>query len=1121
MKATTGSILIDTDQMKNFQDSFLFPTVKSVTGRVSALLPLLLCLFSCVEENLSPSGIEEGIPAVSTLTFGVPAADEVSISTKAQLDDYNEITSLCLFIYNSDGSRCESVKKITEGIVDEGTYNDGIYKGRKYTATVNVTTGSKRIFAIANYISVMNFRNFTATVEDLETRALAGELSMSEVANTFIYLQELFPTNGTTPEYPTMQMIFTSDVNGDPVTFTAGTSGSVGSAQGDIHLQRVVANMIFNIRNGEKQGGRISFTPSSYQIFNLPRGTRLGTNRTLGDTGAPEASSGFYYDGAVQTLTSTSSGGAVSFDFFMPENIQRQVDITSYHERDLWDFDGATGEGAGTSNADKVWTNAPQNATYIVISGEYAEYNDLGGGQEQLEYSGNTSYVIHLGNFGDSRTGGNMGDFSVRRNWKYTYDIYVNGVNSIIAEAQAEPVDGSKPQGDQPGAEGGIINIDDITLSYSLDAHYEQVLLDYNLTDIVSAVRQQMGNRDIGSDEDGDGIPDIDEFIGNNLILHTESPFQAEAVTAMPYIEYVDAVNDFADTTSTDARDAAREVKDSVLSASDYRWVEFFPQQSGTALSAYPGLSLWKNGGADINSGSDENERLLDVYDVCVALGKTVRKLYSEGSLDYGQDYAENGITVSRVNVGDWWNPVYEYHAYFTGFVDEYYYTEYPVTANGHNAGDKVEKWSEFTNRNQRRMMISMDIEVSGDGNSTYSTAHTNISQRSIQTFYDDAHSEGLNAFGLETYNETNPMTYGYDGTDSGFSDTDGRSNTIRIINSFYRTGWDDWLDIASNGHTASVTGRRKLDNAYVRQVAAAACLSRNRDLDGDGTVDEDEIRWYLPSINEYIRIGIGANAISNEAQLYIGDKSELTSSGYPGDFINDGALYYSSTSGKKTYWAVEKGSYGSQTNHNSGRYMIRCIRLLPYDVDMDIDGIVADAIFQTKNIGTYNSPSYFLDFRNRLVTSLYRQIPNPSPYSFNQHDEDGEENKPYSAIVIAKEYLPGSWANTPEDRAEFQNIGNHQQNPCAAYSETGEPADAGWRLPNLVELSVMASNPDVLLARPSNGVVPCCTMFSNQAVKQAFYFNQSNMVTCDDTPNYAFRIRCVRDATDEELAAN
>lgn len=1102
----------------------IYDIVISVTAAASAL-----CISACAEKELIPGTVEEGIPVEATLTFGAPNSDDVTVSTKAELNDYADITSLYLFIYNSDGTKCEDVIPVAEDQISGGQI---VNNGRQYSTTIRTTTGTKRIFAVANYVSVESWVDFKTKIETLGTRAKDEDLTMDAVGKEIVYLRDTYINNGTTPEYPTQQMIFTSRTGGDQVTFN--NNGNNGSSSGVINLERIAANVIFNIRSGSRDNRRISFTPTSYQIYNLPKGSRLAGGRSTEDNPA-EADAEFYYDGSVRTITATSTGGTYSFYFFIPENIQKENPyVKSYNQRDEWKYNSSddnhigipgsdAGTGVGSTNGEKIWEYAPENATYVVISGEYAEYETTGGSEELL-YSGNTSYVIHLGDFSDK---GSFGDYSVRRNWKYTYDITVNGVEEIIAEANAD--DGS--QGNEPGAEGGLVNISDITLSFSLDAHYEQVLLSYNLSNIVQTIKTSVGNL---TDEE------IDELIGQNLILYIESPFQATKITKVPYTDYIEAVKGFADPESTEAQKAAALAKERFLSEVDYKWVEFFPQRSSIDLSAYPGLPRWKNNGADINSSSDLNERLLDVYDVCVRLGKVVRKLYDRetGETVSTSEFAEDGITITSVRSGE--SDVY--YAYFTGFVDEYYYTEYPVTANGYTAGEPVAKWSEFTNKDPRRMMISMNIQVSGDGNSTYSTAHTNILQRSIQTFYDDEAAD-MTAFGMETFNETNAMVYqsGYSGylsypaNASDYSDTDGRSNTKRLLGlERYTRNWNSYINSSDNGHKSSVSGIRKLSDAYKLDAIFTTCLSRNRDLNGDGVIDDNELRWYMPAVNEYIRIGMGANAIPNEAQLYVGDKSALTKVDYPSSFISNGALYHTSTYGgaKVTFWAVEKGSYGDQMSYyNGGRYMIRCIRILPDDVDAESsDWKVSAAIYQEKETSNGN---YLFDFRGRLTPSLFRQVRNTAPYNFLQHDEDDERNRFYDGLVLAKNYMSNGWSTwgevTDTDSDIYntlkvlQNIGNNQSNPCASYHEAGEPANAGWRLPNLVEMTVMASDYDRYIAggMPGQGNLPCCTQFSNWAVRQAFYVNTREMVTCgyDYDGGKAFYVRCVRDATDEELA--
>ena len=61
------------------------------------------------------------------------------------------------------------------------------------------------------------------------------------------------------------------------------------------------------------------------------------------------------------------------------------------------------------------------------------------------------------------------------------------------------------------------------------------------------------------------------------------------------------------------------------------------------------------------------------------------------------------------------------------------------------------------------------------------------------------------------------------------------------------------------------ITSDDRENSAYI------ACLSRNRDLDRNGRIDDDEVYWYLPARSQYLRIGIGSNSLG-DYQLYTGN---------------------------------------------------------------------------------------------------------------------------------------------------------------------------------------------------------------------------------------------------------
>ena len=72
-------------------------TMRKIFGIISAMAILTLAA-GCVKEEIVPNAMEEGIPVTAKLKFGLDGADDVSVTTKAELNSYSEIISLFLFI---------------------------------------------------------------------------------------------------------------------------------------------------------------------------------------------------------------------------------------------------------------------------------------------------------------------------------------------------------------------------------------------------------------------------------------------------------------------------------------------------------------------------------------------------------------------------------------------------------------------------------------------------------------------------------------------------------------------------------------------------------------------------------------------------------------------------------------------------------------------------------------------------------------------------------------------------------------------------------------------------------------------------------------------------------------
>lgn len=1094
---------------------------------------MLFFAVSCTDEDIvsGSQDVVEGQPVTVSMKFASAMPRSVVI-TRAD-NSLSELSNLVIFIYSSSGdfqkvvstSATNQDDRITLGTSasDPETADNMIYP-----VTFNTTSGTKKLLAVANTSSVADGGGFWESLSGIVQSAQSGNLDFDELKASVISLRDDYKGESVQTIQITSdsQMLLTGwndgvifNTNGQVSNY--GTDGDQ-SNQVVIKLDRSMARITFNIVESTPgvNGAKGTFIPSSYRVYNVPVNSYL-TNKD--HTAVPSGESAFEFANTAPATIGNVNDRQYSFTFYMPENIYATVEGASdYADRDKWN---GTGENSGAQPEDKKWTNAPQTSTFVVISGTYTETTAEDGGHN---YTGSVEYTVHLGNFSDApNAGGSMGDFSVERNCSYTYNMSVLGVDNIVVEAQTEKDDDERFQ---QGAEGDIYSYDDVTFSYQLDAHYEQVYLQYNLSSIAQAVRNSLSGQSNPSDED------IDNAIAEQLILviqseamdyiHEESATEPYTVrnkrgTMMPYKIYADAVRDGQDPT---------EAKEAILKGAgegieptkgfDYKWVEFWPQ-SVTTIAKYPGVSDWSK--EDLSSGFANSdpyggraqgnaEYLLDVYDVIVKMGKVVRKIYDDESVSTTAR-AEDGITVTNTGNSESAN----YVARFTAFVNEYYYYKHPLT------GAKITSWSVFTNKIPREMIITMNSDVSNDGNSTYNQLYSYISQLSMQTFYNSREMQ-LDAFGIETYNET-PLCYWGGGNNNNASATEGRRNQLDLISNTY---WNTYIDASRNGWTSSVTTERsshKLNNAYKAdnyQYAYYACLSRNRDLNGDGQISEDEVRWYLPSLNEYIRISIGTNALSNSSQLYFGDKAQMNKSGYPDEYIDEGSLYYTSgTSGQRVFWAVERGSYGPINRWSEGtngddreskKKPIRCIRLLPgdksgnHDISSD-DVYEADPTYEMKQT-TRNTP-IVLNFKGRLVEDLYRER---TDGTLNRHNEDDEANSFYDGIFVASSFLTGTYELGDIIGYNVYNgywYESSKQNPCSGYDQDGY---YNWRVPNLAEFSAMNAA-GLLSGGPSDAEPACCTSFSNKNVRYGFAFG--TYIYCpgsDQGLEWKVKIRCVRD---------
>lgn len=667
--------------------------------------------------------VVEGKPVAVSLKLGCKANSDIVVNTRVD-NSISSIHRLRIFVYDEQGKYMQSLLYTGNSDTDDITTltkGNSSDEGQLYTAKFATTSGKRKLIVIAN----AGGGYWQTPRENVETYTYT---QMKELA---INLNSKLAVNGVTPFQITdeAQMLMTGYL--DSVIFSE--DGKVTDDSGNvldpaITLDRAFAHITFKIAKGNG-----NFTPTSYRVYKIPTKSYLMNFQTT-------QLEGIDYIYSASSVIDGVSDDSYTFDFYLPENIQPiaadladtpPVDAAVYAKRDEW--------SDGPKPEDKTWKYANEG-TFVVISGTYTGTANVGeedGVSTTNQVTGSVEYTIHLGDFS---TSGSYGDFSVKRNTSYTYNVSVTGVNNIIVEATTDVEK-------QPGAEGEIYDNTNTLYTYNLDAHYEQVYLEYNLSSIVESLRKQQLNAE-----------QVDEAIGNQLRLVVQSDFMPNQRSSLsPYFIY-----------------ATGGLKDEALKEIDYKWIEFWPQTSST-IAAYPGVSSWAREeltdmeNSDFYEGYATNnaQYLMDVYDIIVEMGKAIKEIYDKGNITTGSEdnRTEGQILISKSEQ--------DYVARFTAFVNEYFYLRNPLT------GDKITNWNAMTNKIPREMIIAMSTATSSDGQSSYSKIHSYISQLSMQTFYNDAEDLAINGFGIETYNET-PVTYrfGSPSSYSGYlSNTDGREN--------------------------------------------------------------------------------------------------------------------------------------------------------------------------------------------------------------------------------------------------------------------------------------------------------------------------------------------------------
>lgn len=405
---------------------------------------------------------------------------------------------------------------------------------------------------------------------------------------------------------------------------------------------------------------------------------------------------------------------------------------------------------------------------------------------------------------------------------------------------------------------------------------------------------------------------------------------------------------------------------------------------------------------------------------------------------------------------------------YVTCFVDENYYPK--------------KNWTEYVNKSEpRRMYFANELFVSEDGQSSFAKAKYVVSQKSIWTFY--KLDPTLKPFGLESVSEEKAQ--GVDvvgGTNSNPKDWDGRTSAIS--------------NNRNKGFYANSTKSTGKQDIY--KDAYKACMSRNRDENGNGTIDENEIKWYLASVDQYKGMWAGEEAFDTDARLFKATESEWAAlkEAFKGVDAKLSPWHYFTCSSANTFWAEE----GCATGTNGSATMVRCIRTLASNSD-----------------GLESAETYY-SYKDNIVELKLNDVALRTHQAggFQTYFERGKDsNKLYKKFKIASANLSGTYKrNQVISTAKGSGFINASDDVCQKAAGYG----GSWRVPNQRELSIMSAVNKNLINLFS------CTSFTG--VQSGYYKGgggdeygfvlagtQMTVAVKADEENYG--VRCVMDVVD------
>ena len=1060
---------------------------------IPAFIAIFIGLTSCEDDiKFECENQIEGEDTTISLNLNTPSFTQISSRADMSTEDAYKVNTLWIGIYNSRSGESTLTDNGKNGLFLEAQNDHGFVAGsqdhnRHALTNIKTKSGSSYIVAVAN-----PDRNFGFTIKD-EKRTSTSLKELLENASTWddfrsiIIERELFRgsadiniPNATQNPLPMsgiyLEESHTADFDWNTVKPYAiplpKTNGGNVSMPGSIHLRRPFTQVKVNLQAATEENNDIKILkiePESFVIHNvpiyswlyerpqLPVGTPPEKNTdyaNAGDALEKDAEKNTNYKSSLiyPSTNINEKDGVYSFDFWMMENKRTGLDFcTDYQKREIEWKNDATGANTGVyrSLCPSETPTLNNYATYMEIRAKltYIEKDPIvnpdgvtGLPDKVDSRTVDAVYTIHLGYVGQDP---DPKDFNSLRNSIYTYNVEVLTANSIIVEAFRN--NGEPDPEPQPGAEGIVSDV--TNKMFDLDSHYNAFNIQLTETELQNfsfSMRSYYGentyNYSIDKDGNptGDAIPDRDD---NNYRY--------------------------------------------------FSWVEIVPTTGEDVLAPYPGVTVGPDGTPFMKCNLNE-------------IRANAQNLYSQSTdgwfTVFVNEYTyEDETTTPGVETGrNWRNYVMKPNrvAYLnvaqsvsTDKESSYYQSKYGISQKS------IQTYYDYTENIQTAIGVEYDNEtfgmnlrwpsetvntVAGDTYPAVTTSNgvngtLSVNNGRYNVWIGSGGSGGGDQAGnWNTYvnsGNANNKTYGKVNNVNRITNT----NQTQYVKNFSATP-KTWpvpqpVLLSPNGFSGDDNGGNKGMSEYDPQYnindindiqvihAMHACMNRNRDNNGNGVIDADELRWYLPASGKYMRVIMGRNSL-REPILNYDNNPQLP---FPASGNGDGnnSRLFLASSDYRTIWTTQGMSISNFSTYCQSPWAVRCIRNLGVDLSTVTATAEDDPVDPAYEVelgkGDYSTGGvvrvkhyYGSSLRNYTVNPIAIHKVNSEGNMLGQYGFEiafrGNQATPQSAEADV------NFTNNAQGAIDYQDDVN-DATPCEELNKLNRK---GWRVPNQKELIIM-----------------------------------------------------------------